>query len=463
MAEITKTRLTVTGADKKPITYTTPMITVIPTPGVTIQLPAGPTYIIYASIYGGRNSNLLSPPLLPLVPGGPSSYASPITSPIDTATPKATCKAIVETLQDLMPTRSNDWSYFIQTVTKSVPPIGQSAYVPLPQVLVDFLKQNPRIQHIFHDADIATCTQSSFTTTKTTTISSSSLLLSSDAVATSLATFSPLPIFSTFTNPHTASYGPSPAPEPSTYIRTTYQSTSTHITVRGCLRCDTSLMESIKSYQPSPVTNHQTSYSDQSLTVGDKIYPVHPVRPSGSDQPKHVYQGFVIGSQTITRGQTITIDNVPVAIPESGDGANIIVGSHTYQISPEVPSIVSIGDMVLKMTVRDGTTEYVLGPGATFKAGEMVTVSGSTYSLDALGTVLLVNGMTSTISSIPASNSATTTLSIYPSGYGESGGSTTAATGSPSKGGESSVKLGSLEKWAGGVVVSLVSGILFLL
>jgi hypothetical protein len=72
------------------------------------------------------------------------------------------CVADPSELPKWQPTMTNDWNYFIQTYTTSVPTVPKSNKgrpVPLPSVLLSYLDANPAIRSFFKGSKIATCTQ----------------------------------------------------------------------------------------------------------------------------------------------------------------------------------------------------------------------------------------------------------------------------------------------------------------
>jgi hypothetical protein len=133
---------TVVGQNQT-ITHTTPSLTLTPTPGVFLTVPAGPTYVIYPSIFGALDEQI-------------SSVVNAITSTMEY------CVADPSELPKWQPTMTNDWNYFIQTYTTSVPTAPKSNRgrpVPLPSVLLSYLDANPAIRSFFKGSKIATCTQ----------------------------------------------------------------------------------------------------------------------------------------------------------------------------------------------------------------------------------------------------------------------------------------------------------------
>ncbi|CAI6261871.1 unnamed protein product [Periconia digitata] len=113
----------------------------------------------------------------------------------------------------------------------------------------------------------------------------------------------------------------------------------------------------------------------------------------------------VIGSQTLSAGQTTIMNGATVIVPTSGGGSQLIVDGATHTITPTPPMItekatISLGGDKIPASVIGGTPVFVLGPSDTLTLGGVATVSGTTYSLPASGSgsVVVANGATSTLS-----------------------------------------------------------------
>lgn len=89
------------------ITHTTPSFTVTPTPGVYLKVPAG-TYLFYPSIYGGLDDETEASPtrIMPIsVPRPFMKHTEP------------TCHPHAQLLSEVMPTQTQDWRHFLQSIT----------------------------------------------------------------------------------------------------------------------------------------------------------------------------------------------------------------------------------------------------------------------------------------------------------------------------------------------------------
>jgi hypothetical protein len=121
--------------------------------------------------------------------------------------------------------------------------------------------------------------------------------------------------------------------------------------------------------------------------------------------------------ETLTPGAVLTVDGTTFGMPADASGSVVVINGITSTL-PHGASItaapaLTIDGQTYSHTVRDGTTEYVIRDGTTLVPGGVITMDGTTYSLDDQGTALVVNGQTSSIqhASIPASNSASATTS----------------------------------------------------
>lgn len=588
-----------TDASNQIITYTTPVLTVEPTPGVTLELPSG-TYIFYDKIFGGLNE-LTTYPAVPQDLELVTIYPRP-TAPghapfrVQEVGGQPTCAADVQTLEDAMPTRTEDWRYFYHSITGAMPEPGAITPLPLPSRLLSYLDHAPGIRSSFSGTDLFSCTPMLVSTIAGGIQLSSSYYFPIPQPSSAVGITPEEPEMETGTTSTQAQ---------STYIRTTYQSTTVHASVNGPLRGDISYPAPPKQtlIQNSPEGKVQGSPNaakpdqlggGQVVSIRTKTYDIHPAKPYKQGQGSGSGQGVVVGTITLNPGATTTIDNVIIAVPSVGGGHVVVVGTNSYQVLPTGSPVITVGDAVLTpnaqgqyvigtqtltpggpaitvngytlslnsdgsravinaatqtlessplvtsapllkigdqtftatlidgttafvlgpgqtllpggialtisgttysmpsgplviingvtstlglapltaapditladrtytATVRDGTTEYVLGPGTTLRPGGVVTVSGTTYSLDALNTALVIDGQTSTVASAPASNSATPTVSAEITTGRKFVGT---GKGVSSNGDAGSTRRGGLDAWVEGGVVGLASWVIMLL
>jgi hypothetical protein len=366
----------------------------------------------------------------------------------ETEVATTTCDAGISLIdwENIKPTRTEEWSSFIKTFTTGGPKDDNSTPLPLPSSMIEFLKLDKDMQNIFRGSDLATCTLRPITTVDifpTTYPSAPWLSMSppSDETRTEQLT---IPI----------SLGPSTAVVTSTYLSTTYESTSTHITRQGCLRCDTTPV-----YIPPPViptnpakpsvNNEPESHKDvvpiqtpdipaiissilndpnfnqekpkatdsilnsqpkptnpgQTITIGDSTIQIHPVQPTQPSDPNAQTQkpqipGIVIGSQTLTVGQSTTINGVEVVVPTGGRGSSIIVDGTTIAVNPNPtgPPTLTVGDTTVTANPEG---QFIVGTQTLAPGGSAITVDGSTLSLGPSGTIAVVNGVTQTLANAP--------------------------------------------------------------
>ncbi|KAH8717042.1 hypothetical protein GQ44DRAFT_390988 [Phaeosphaeriaceae sp. PMI808] len=374
-----KTTAVTDGSDNV-ITHTTPVFTIIPTQGVTLTVNAGPTYVIYDNLFGGLDN-----------------YASTYFSALDVN--YKTCEANPTPLKNWAPSRTEDWTYFIETRTQPVPEKpGTNLPVPLPPQLLQYFKGQPAIRAQFNGSDIATCTQ----------IPSHG---GNDAPSTK--TTRPIPFFSKISS---AANLPPPAPTmsapfrtapPQTYIDGTFTTSSAYFTRATCLRCDVSTPDVTKGNviipTDGPEDGHRLSNPGKPVTIGDDTLTVKPEPPT-QDPPKPGEQdrqpGVVVGSNTLTQGQSTNINGVPVVVPSDGGGSRVVIGGTTIQVDnrPTAVPILTVGDNTVTAN-PDG--QFVVGTATLKPGGPAITVDGSTLSLGPSGTIAVVNGITQTLANLP--------------------------------------------------------------
>ncbi|KAK7183832.1 hypothetical protein PSPO01_10168 [Paraphaeosphaeria sporulosa] len=391
-----------TDASHQIITYTTPVLTVEPTPGVTLELPSG-TYIFYDKIFGGLNQ-------LTTYPGRPQNpetaiYLPPYPAP--TAPGHAlfrlqevggypTCAADVKTFEDAMPTRTADWRSFYHSVTGTLPDPGVITPLPLPSPLLGYFNRDPGIRSSFHGINLFSCTP-----------------IHESTIGGGIQ-FSTAPYYSA---PHPSSEGvipikPSFATGPSksqTYIQTTYQSVTSYSSVHGPLRGDISYTTTPKQTlvqnspgdadrgSPNPAKPNRPG-GGQVVSIGTKTYDIHPATPSNQGQGSNLGQGVVVGTVTLNPGATTTIDNVIVAVPTEGGGRVVVVGTNLYHVLPTGSPVISVGDAIL-MPNSHGL--YVIGTQTLTPGGPIITVNGYNLSLNPEGSLVVINGVTQTLGGSP--------------------------------------------------------------
>jgi hypothetical protein len=403
-ATLNKT-MTVINSGKQTITHTTPTFLVTPKPGTYLTLEAGPTYVIFNTLFGGAERYI-------------STYFAFITSTYET------CEATPSKLNSWEPTRTEDWSYFIETHATFTQTTVMNYPLPLPTAALQHLRSNAAILSQFHGHDIMSCT----------------VAPSNGGIAL------PKPTMTQFPVPAFPTYG---SISTQTFLSTTYETTSRHSTVVGCLRIgcgakptqdppfsdQTHDQPSVKepdgpakptdkpntpndptnpidtntpnndgkgSGQPNDQPNGQPNEQrppGNPVTIGDDVYTVRPGQPTQNpnnpnnhDQPPPV---VIIGTETLTRGQTTVINGVPVVVPSDGGGTQIVVGGTTIAVNngPNAAPVLTIA--------RNPQGQFVVGTETLKPGGPAVTIDGSTLSLGSGGTIAIVNGVTQTLANVP--------------------------------------------------------------
>jgi uncharacterized membrane protein YgcG len=422
----------VTDWDAQPITHTTPIFTVSLGPGIYTTLNAGPTYVIYNKLYGGLDK--------------PRQFAIPQPTITSTA-----CVPTPTTLKNWQPTQTEDWTHFIATYAQNAS-MTTAMNVPyrLPSAALQYLKENLAIMSQFHGHNIDTCT----------TFPTGGLM----APAPLPAIPGPPPFFSVSTQ---------------TFLSTTYESTSTHVTIAGCLRCQNTQPPAVTTAPPysandhnaapEPTPNHSVQEqgnpgdkpSDQNngqggshpsdggsnnggssngggsnngggwnngggsnsgdgsnnggnsndqrppgnpVVIGDTTYTVRPGQPTTPpNQPNEQNQAppvVVVGTQTLTQGQTTTINGIPVVVPADAGGSRVVVGGTTFAVNngPTAAPVLTVGSNVV---TADPQGQFIVGSETLKPGGPALTVGGSTLSLGSGGTIAIVNGVTQTLANSP--------------------------------------------------------------
>jgi hypothetical protein len=408
-ATLNKT-MTVINSGKQTITHTTPTFLVTPKPGTYLTLEAGPTYVIFNTLFGGAERYI-------------STYFAFITSTYET------CEATPSKLNSWEPTRTEDWSYFIETHATFTQTTVMNYPLPLPTAALQHLRSNAAILSQFHGHDIMSCT----------------VAPSNGGIAL------PKPTMTQFPVPAFPTYG---SISTQTFLSTTYETTSRHSTVVGCLRIgcgakptqdppfsdQTHDQPSVKepdgpakptdkpntpndptnpidtntpnndgkgSGQPNDQPNGQPNEQrppGNPVTIGDDVYTVRPGQPTqnpnnpnNQDQPPPV---VIIGTETLTRGQTTVINGVPVVVPSDGGGTQIVVGGTTIAVNngPNAAPVLTIGRNPVTANPQG---QFVVGTETLKPGGPAVTIDGSTLSLGSGGTIAIVNGVTQTLANVP--------------------------------------------------------------
>jgi hypothetical protein len=402
--------MTVINSGKQTITHTTPTFLVTPKPGTYLTLEAGPTYVIFNTLFGGAERYI-------------STYFAFITSTYET------CEATPSKLNSWEPTRTEDWSYFIETHATFTQTTVMNYPLPLPTAALQHLRSNAAILSQFHGHDIMSCT----------------VAPSNGGIAL------PKPTMTQFPVPAFPTYG---SISTQTFLSTTYETTSRHSTVVGCLRIgcgakptqdppfsdQTHDQPSVKepdgpakptdkpntpndptnpidtntpnndgkgSGQPNDQPNGQPNEQrppGNPVTIGDDVYTVRPGQPTQNpnnpnnhDQPPPV---VIIGTETLTRGQTTVINGVPVVVPSDGGGTQIVVGGTTIAVN-NGPNAAPVLTIARNPVTANPQGQFVVGTETLKPGGPAVTIDGSTLSLGSGGTIAIVNGVTQTLANVP--------------------------------------------------------------
>jgi hypothetical protein len=414
---VNQTKTLFQGHDQT-ITHTTPVFTITPMPGTYLTVDAGPTYVIYQNLYGGLDM--------------PMKKVDQ-----DSGEVRDTCGVNPTKLKNWEPARTEDWSYFIQTHTGEIPKAAVTdAPIRLPPGILQYLQQNLAIRSQYRGSDIATCTlRPSETTTSTRPPSPFR-----PKPTVSAAPERPEPEFSHLPKPVPEASSLAVLPYPTivtgTFLSTTYASTSTHVTVVGCLRAgcqgtppppastedEPKYSNNVNGAPPTPINpnvvqptdtpskpDNNVKPADQRpagvpVTIGDSTYTVRPDQPTPNpDRPNEQNQAppaVVIGYQTLTQGESTMINGIPVVVPSDGGGTRIIVGGTTVAINnePTGAPVLTVGRNIVTANQQG---QFIVGTETLKPGGPAITVDGSTLSLGPSGTIAIVNGVTQTLANAP--------------------------------------------------------------
>jgi hypothetical protein len=125
---------------------------------------------------------------------------------------------------------------------------------------------------------------------------------------------------------------------------------------------------------------------------------------------------FAMGSQTLTPGGVLTKDGTTFSMPSNGDGSTVVVNGVTSTLAAPGLPVLTMGSedsqSTITASVQGGTTAFILGTGQTLTPGGVLTISGTTYSLpaSASGSVVVINGETSTLGQGPITAAAALTI-----------------------------------------------------
>jgi hypothetical protein len=140
----------------------------------------------------------------------------------------------------------------------------------------------------------------------------------------------------------------------------------------------------------SAVANPQASFSEPTITVGNNMFT--PISGPGNT--------FVIDGQTLAPGgQAITVSGTVVSLAPSASFVVVNGATSTLANSAAAPSaaapVLTIGNSVFRPLPGSGTS-YLVG-SSILTPGGIITVAGSTISLAAGATALVINGQTSSL------------------------------------------------------------------
>lgn len=414
----------------------------LPTPGLELTLQVGPTYVLYTDFIGGLDAQIAA-----------MAFNNATHNQLEPT--QNICRPHVSSLRNWAPTRTEDWNYFIQTFNGSSPEqTAGDRPIPVPSKLVDFLAQDPDFQNQFQGADIKTCTVAGTTgvligdPSRTFQPDITTIETKTTAAASSSAPFFPtLPGTNTYlsttylsTSKHITKQGclrcdTDPGELPKTSKPTEQDPNANKVnddpvptkspnpknddnpktdgnpqgqpqnTPQNTPKPDVKttpsvpdILESIISDNPNLTKNPQNQPTDSggSITVGNSVVAVRPQPSQNGESAAPTV--VVIGTQSLTVGQTTTINGVPVVVPTGGRGSTIIVGDKTIDISPRMTQaplpVLTVGHNTI---TANSQGQFVIGAQTLQRGGPELTINGYTLTLGPNSKIAMWNSASATL------------------------------------------------------------------
>ncbi|KAF2622636.1 hypothetical protein BU25DRAFT_351865 [Macroventuria anomochaeta] len=366
----------------------------LPTPGLDLTLDVGPTYVIYTSLFGGPDAAVQI-----------NATAQNNATHSELRPTQSTCRPHVSSLRNWIPTRTQDWDFFIQTFANgSTPePTAMDTPVPVPTKLQNFLAQDPDLQHITKQGCLRCDTNPGDLpkTPKPTEQDPNTNKINDDPVPTK----SPNPknddAPKSNDNPN-GDGGPKTDDKPQDQPQNTPQSPPKPDVKTTPSVPD--ILSSIISDNPSLTRKpqEQPTNSGQTITIGNSVVTVKP-QPTkqgqgGPNQQTNAPTMVIIGTQTVTVGQTTTINGVPVAVPTAGGGSTIIVGDKTIGLNPRITQaplpVLTVGHNTI---TANSQGQFVVGMQTLQRGGPLVILDDHTLTLGPNGRIAIWNSATQTL------------------------------------------------------------------
>lgn len=163
------------------------------------------------------------------------------------------------------------------------------------------------------------------------------------------------------------------------------------------------VIKSIISDNPTLTRTPQEQPTDsgQTITIGNSEVVINPQsskQNQGSPPQTAAPTVVVIGTRTLTVGQTTTINGTPVIVPAAGGGSTIIVGDNTIGISPRVTQtplpVLTVGHNTITANPQG---QFVIGTQTLQPGGPELTVNDNTLTLGPNGKIAIWNSATQTL------------------------------------------------------------------
>jgi len=137
----------------------------------------------------------------------------------------------------------------------------------------------------------------------------------------------------------------------------------------------------------------------QTITIGNSVVTVNPQPTNqGPNRQNDVPTMVIIGTRTVTVGQTTTINGVPVVVPTAGGGSTIVVGDKTIAINPRITQapmpILTIGHNTV---IANSQGQFVIGTQTLQRGGPMLVLDDHTLTLGPNGKIAIWNSASQTL------------------------------------------------------------------
>ncbi|XTI93164.1 hypothetical protein V2W45_1347657 [Cenococcum geophilum] len=199
---------------------------------------------------------------------------------------------------------------------------------------------------------------------------------------------------------------------PTTAIGTTGNPEQTEpeiIATPTCLSCDIEVTVTGLDFPTTPAAEIAGNSNGTPVTQPPSP-PATITAGSSAIQINQDSSGFLIGTQTVSAGQTISVQGTPIVIQTSNGQTQVVVGSSTVLLSPSPSAqgqITAAPLIIAGQTITANSAGgFIIGTQTLAPGGPAITVSGTTISLPPSGSIAVINSVTPTLAPGPAQATA---------------------------------------------------------